>query len=95
MTLLDSLKKLNGLEESHTNYSIKYLYSLVNSGNLNEAFNYSRKLEKQNLDSFESNLIIGFFYLKNSNLNLAKKYFLKAKNKNSKLLLNEYISSSL
>ena len=89
------LKKLNGLEESHTNYSIKYLYTLVNSGNFNEAFNYSKKLEKQKLDSFESNLIIGFFYLKNSNLKLAKKYFLQAKNKNSKLILNEYISNSL
>ena len=89
------LKKLNGLEESHANYSTKYLYTLVNSGNLNEAFNYSKKLEKQKLDSFESNLIIGFFYLKNSNLKLAKRYFLQAKNKNSKLILNEYISNSL
>ena len=26
------LKKLNGLESSHSNYSIKYLYSLINSG---------------------------------------------------------------
>ena len=89
------LKKLNGLEKSHINYSIKYLYSLVNSGYLNEAFNYSRKLDKQKLDTFESNLIIGVFYLKNSNLELAKKYFLKAKNKNSRFILNNYVSSSL
>ena len=89
------LKKLDGLEESHTNYSAKYLHSLVNSGNFNEAFNYSRKLEKLELDSYESNLITGIFYLKNSNLNLAKKYFLKAKNKNSRFILNEYVSSSL
>ncbi len=89
------LKKLDGLEESHINYSAKYLHSLVNSGNFNEAFNYSRKLEKLELDSYESNLITGIFYLKNSNLNLAKKYFLKAKNKNSRFILNEYVSSSL
>ena len=89
------LKKLNGLEESHINFSIKYLYSLVNSGNLNEAFIYSRKLEKKDLDSFESNLIIGVFYLKNSNLELAKKYFLKAKNKSTNFILNNYVSSSL
>ena len=89
------LKKLNGLEETHINYSSKYLYSLVNSGKFNEAFNYSRKLEKLKLDNYESNLITGIFYLKNSNLNLAKKYFLKAKNKNSRFILNEYISSSL
>ena len=89
------LKKLNGLEETHISYSIKYLYSLVNSGNLKEAFNYSRKLEKQKLDSFESNLITGVFYLKNSNLNYAKKYFLKANTKNSRLILNNFISNSL
>ena len=41
------LKKINGLETSHKNYSIKYLYSLINSGNFKEAFNYSRKLEKK------------------------------------------------
>ena len=27
------LKKLNGLEKSHVSYSVKYLNSLVNSGN--------------------------------------------------------------
>ena len=89
------LKKLNGLEESHTNYSIVYLYSAVNSGNFKEAFNYSSKLEKQKRDSFVSNLIMGVYYLKNSNLNLAKKYFLKAKNQNSRFILNNFISSSL
>jgi predicted Zn-dependent protease len=89
------LKKLNGLEESHIDYSVKYLYSLVNSGNLNEAFNYSKKLEKQKLESFESYLITGIFYLKNSNLNLARKYFLEAKNRNSRFVLNNYVSNSL
>ena len=89
------LKKLSGLEEIHTNYSIKYLYSLVNSGNINEAFNYSRKLEKQKLESFESNLITGIFYLKKSDFKSAKKYFLKAKAKGSKFVLNNYVSDSL
>ena len=89
------LKKLSGLEEIHTNYSIKYLYSLVNSGNVNEAFNYSKKLEKQKLESFESNLITGIFYLKKSDFKSAKKYFLKAKAKGSKFVLNNYVSDSL
>ena len=44
---LGYLKKLSGLEASHLNYSIKYLYSLINSGNFKEAFNYSKKLEKK------------------------------------------------
>ena len=92
---LNYLKKLNGLEKKHRNYSIKYLYSLVNSGNLKEAFNYSKKLEKQNLDSFESHLVSGIFYLKNSNFDLAKKYFFLAKNRSSKFILNSYVSTSL
>jgi tetratricopeptide (TPR) repeat protein len=89
------LKKLDGLEASHKNYSIKYLYSLVNSGNLKEAFNYSKKLEKQKLDSFESHLVTGIFYLKNSDIDLAQKYFLKAKSKNSRFILNNFVSNSL
>ena len=89
------LKRLNGLEISHPNYSVKFLYSLVNSGKLKEAFNYSRKLEKQNLDIFESDLISGIFYLKDSKKDLAKKYFLKAKNRSKTSILNNYISNSL
>ena len=91
---LKYFKKLNGLEISHLNYSAKYLYTLVNSGNFKEAFNYSKKLEKKNLDTYESNLISGIYYLKNSNLKLSKRYFLKAK-KNSEFILNNYVSSSL
>ena len=92
---LKYLKKLNGLETSHINYSVKYLYSLVNTGNFREAFKYSKKLEKQKLDSFESHLISGIFYLKNSNKDLANKYFLKAREKNSRFILNNYVSNSL
>ena len=88
-------KRLNGLETSHLNYPIKYLYSLVNSGNIKKAFDYSKNLEKQKIDSFESHLIKGIFYLKNSDIDLAQKYFLEAKKKNSRFILNKYISNSL
>ena len=71
------LKKLDGLETSHLNYSSRYLYSLINLGKFNEAFNYSKKLEKGKLANFESDLIIGVYYLKNKNHDLAQKYFLK------------------
>ena len=89
------LKRLNGLEKSHINYSSKYLYSLVNSGNLKKAFEYSKILEKQKIDSFESQLIMGIFYLKNSQIDLAQKYFLKAKKRNSRFILNNFLSSSI
>ncbi len=89
------LKKLNGLEKSHLNYSLKYLYSLINSGNFKEAFNYSKKLERQKIDNFESLITMALFYLKNSEIDLAQKYFLKAKKSNSRFVLNNYVSDSL
>ena len=92
---LGFLKKLNGLEDSHSDYTVKYLYSLVNSGNLKKAFDYSKKIEKQKLDSFESHLLTGIYYLKTSNLKMAQKYFLKSKKKNPGLILNNYVSESL
>jgi hypothetical protein len=52
-------------------------------------------LRKQKLDSFESHLVTGIFYLKNSDIDLAKKYFLKAKSKNSRFILNNFVSNSL
>ena len=89
------LKKLNGLENSHSAYSTKFLHSLVNSGNLYQAFNYSKKLEKNEQNSFESDLIIGVYYLKNLQLKLSKEYFLKAQKTPSNSILNNYISNSL
>ena len=89
------LKKLNGLEDSHLNYSLRYLYSLVNLGKFSDAYSYAKKLEKGKLDNFESNLIIGIYYLKNKQFSLAKKYFLKTKDKNSRFILNNYLSNSL
>ncbi len=88
-------KRLNGLQSSHANYSVKYLYSLVNSGNIKKAVAYSKKLEKQKMDIFESQLILGIFYLKNSDWELAQKYFLKARTFDPRFILNKYLSNSL
>ena len=57
------LKKLNGLEKSHENYSVKYLYTLINSGNFKAAFHYANMLEKKEFSSFESYLVMGTYYL--------------------------------
>ncbi len=89
------LKKLDGLEETHIDYSSKYLFSLVNLGKFNEAFNYSKKLEKRKLGNFESDLIMGIYYLKNENYDLAQNYFLKLKNRRSTSVLNNFVSNSL
>ena len=85
------LKKLDGLEKNHNAFTSRYLYSLVNSGEFNQAYNYSKKIEKKKKDTFESNIIIGIKYLKNSRLDLAKNYFLKAEQKKSELVFNNFI----
>ena len=89
------LKKLEGLENSHPSYSIKYLHSLVNLGRFNEAFNYSKKLEKIERNDYESDLIIGIYYLKEKNYFLANKYFNNLKSYKDKSLLDDFIINSL
>ena len=89
------LDKLNGLEKSHINYSSKYILSLINSGKFNEAFSYAKKLEKMKLANFETDLIIGIYYLKNKKYDLAERYFSKLQKRESKFVINNFISNSL
>ena len=60
------------------------IFSLINSDKFNEAFNYAKKIEKTNSSSFESDLIIGTYYLKNKKNELAKNYFFKIKNRKNR-----------
>ncbi len=87
--------RLNNFERNHLNFSKKYLFTLINLGKINEAFNFSKKLEKKNLSIFESDLIIGIYYLKNEKFDLANKYFLKIKREKKEILLNSFITESL
>tara|TARA_B100000963_G_scaffold216489_1_gene188804 strand:+ start:9348 stop:11048 length:1701 start_codon:yes stop_codon:yes gene_type:complete len=89
------LRKLNGLEESHENYSSKYLYSLVNSGNFNQAFYYSKKLERERKARFESELVIGIYHMKHSNLDLSRKYFSKISQRKLGSILDDYLIETL
>jgi len=89
------LKKLDGLEENHSTFASKYLYATVNSGNFNQALNFSKKLEKKKQDSFESDLIIGIYHMKHFKYDLANQYFLKAKNRKSKSILETYVANYL
>ncbi len=87
--------RLSNLERSHSNFGKRYLFTLVNLGKINEAFHFSKKLEKKNQSTFESDLIIGIYYLKNEENNLAKKYFIKIKKRKKEILLNAFIIESL
>ena len=92
---LKFFKNLNGLEEEHFIYSQSYLYSLINTNRFNESFRYSKKLKDKKLESFESDLIVGIYYLKNNQLDLAKEYFKKRLNKNNQNPLHQLLSQSL
>ncbi len=89
------LKKLDGLEKSHLNYSSIYLNSLVNSGKFSQAFTFSKKLEKESQGNFETSLIIGIYHIKNNKPKLANKYFLKAKENSPNTILDSYLINSL
>ena len=71
------LKNVNGLEKDHYTFSQIYLYSLINFDKFTDAFRYARKLEQNQINNFESDLIVGIYHLKNKKPFLAKKYLLR------------------
>ncbi len=90
------LKELEGLEDKHASYIPFYQFSLVNSGKIYEAYKYSKKLERKKVESFEGNLIIGIYHLKNNRFDEAYKYFRKLeKNKSNQDLIKNLATISL
>ncbi len=89
------LKNLRGLEDGHSYYSQLYQRSLINLDKFYEAYIYSKRLEEKGIDSFESNLIIGVYYLKNKKFENAKRYFQKLKFQKNKGIIEDLISISL
>ena len=67
--------KLSKFERNNQNFSSKFIQSLVNLEKFDEAYSYSKKIEKQNISNFEGNLILGLFEFKKKNYSRAKFYF--------------------
>ena len=91
----DYLRSLDNLENSHYRYSQYFQYTLVALNKFKDAKNYSKELEKKNLDNFESNLISGVYYLENEELEKAQIYFKKLKNKNKPDSIQNLLASTL
>ena len=68
-------KNLKDLENQDIKYSSKFIQSLVNLGDYDEAYKFSKKLEKNNQTNFESKLILGLYEFKLGNYKKAEIYF--------------------
>ena len=80
------LKTLEDLEDNHSRYSKSYIETLVNNSKINEAFKYSKKLEKKGMNFFNSDIIIISKFIKNGNFYKADNYLNSINNKNFSLL---------
>jgi tetratricopeptide (TPR) repeat protein len=89
------LKSLKDLEDSHYSYSRYYLHSLVALKKFKEAADYSKKLEKKNIDNFESNLVVAIYHLERENIDKALFHFNKLGSKNQPGSFQNLISVSL
>ncbi len=86
-----NFRKLKGLENYHSNYAKFYQNTLINLEKFDEAYRFSKNLEKQQNDNFESNLLIGVYHLKNKDYKEASRYFKKIEN----LFIDESITGFL
>ena len=66
---------LDDSENANEKFSSMFIQSLLNLEKYNEAYFYSKNLEKKKLSNFESNLVQGLFEFKNKNYTKAKSYF--------------------
>ena len=89
------LKKIDGLEDQHYRFSQYYQFSLIASEKFNEAFKYSQKLEKKEIDNFESNLFSGIYNLKNKNYKEAALNFNNLKKLSQPQTIQGFISKTL
>ena len=89
------LKDLNNLEQSHYNYSQYFQYSLITLKKFKEAVNYSKKLEENKIDNFESNLISAVYYLKSQDQAKSTYYIEQLIDKSQPGTIQNLVSSSL
>ena len=86
---------LGDSEDDNEKFSSMFIQSLVNLEKYNEAYSYSKKLERKNLSNFESNLVQGLFEFKNKNYSKAKSYFDKLKPTSEHQLIFNPLKTSL
>ena len=88
-------KKINNFDDENADYFSKLIESLVNLEKYNEAQIYSKRLERKNISTFESNLILGLYEFKKSNYNKAKFYFNKLDSNFRDVSINDLLIPSL
>ena len=71
------------------------IQSLVNLEKYQEAYKYSKKLEKIDQSNFNSNLFLGIYHFKSNNFVKSKNYFDKLKLSNNSNLVPEILQNSL
>ena len=83
------LKNLTNLEDNHSEYSKSYIEALVNNAKINEAFKYSIKLKKKNVNFFQSDIVIISKFIKSNDF--IKSYDFLVSNNNANTPLQELL----
>ena len=88
-------KKMDKNGTKNEKYSSMHIQSLINLEKYQEAYKYSKKLEKMSQSNFDSNLFLGVYQFKSNNFVKAKNYFDRLKLANNRNLVPEILQNSL
>ncbi len=88
-------KKMDKGKTTNEKYSSMRIQSLVNLEKYQEAYKYSKKLEKIDQSNFNSDLFLGIYYFKSNNFVKSKNYFEKLKLSSNRNLVPEILQNSL
>ena len=88
-------KKMDKNKTKNEKYSSMHIQSLINLEKYQEAYEYSKKLEKIDQSNFNSDLFLGIYHFKSNNFVKSKNYFDKLKLSNNRNLVPEILQNSL
>ena len=86
-------KKMDKNKTKNEKYLSMHIQSLINLEKYQEAYKYSKKLEKLNQSNFDSNLFLGVYQFKSNNFVKAKNYFDRLKLANNRNLVPEILQN--
>ena len=90
------LDKVQSLKNIHSNYNSNFIKALVLLEKFDQAFNFAKKLEKENELFFEANLLLGIESLIKKDYFNSKKYFQRLNNfSRYNLYFEDYLGNAL
>ena len=89
---LNYLNNLRYLKNNHDQFNYEFVFALIQTKKIPEAFSYLKKINKKNINFFEANLLLGINYFLEKKYQKSANHFNLIINNNNISNLEQYIT---